>query len=84
MTDITNDNATTTFGNTYNICDVSGFRARPGELVRRWDGVWVLPEFWEPRHPQDFVRAKAERLTGSIRPESPDLFISTAVLASDL
>jgi hypothetical protein len=68
-TPITNSNATTDTPNRYNICDRSGFRAKPGELVRTWDGLMVLPEFWEPRNDQDFVRVRAESQSGSKRPE---------------
>ena len=85
MTDITNDGATAPANNTYNICNISGFRAKPGELVRRWDGMMVLPEFTEQRHPQDFTQAiPAEKHDGSVSPESSDNFITTAISADDL
>jgi len=25
-------------------------------MVRRWDGLWVCEEDWEPRHPMDYFR----------------------------
>ena len=81
---ISNSGATQTWGNTYTMCQVSGFRAKPGELQRRWDGLWVLPQFHEPRNAQDFVRGKSELLTGSERPESAPVFITTAVTQDDL
>ncbi len=90
MTDITNDTATTDTGNRYNICDYSGFKAKPGELRKTWDGYYVLPQYWEPRNAQDFVRAKAENQRGSKRPEpvGQETFIENAypdgVSASDL
>ncbi len=68
-TPITNSNATTDVPNRYNICDLSGFRAKPGELIRTWNGLMVLPEFWEPRNDQDFVRSVPEHQTGATRPE---------------
>lgn len=65
-----------------------GFRAKPGELLKTWDGLYVLPKFWRPRHPQDLVRAKAESLEGSPRPEPENVFIESlypnGVSASDL
>lgn len=74
MTDITNTTATEDNGK-YNICQLSGFRAKPGGLVRRWDGLLVLPEFNESRHPQDFVRSFVDEISGSTRPEHTDRFI---------
>ena len=84
MTDITNDGAVQTWGNTYNTCDISGFKAKPGQLRRRWDGLYVLPQYWEKRNEQDFVKPRAELLDGSPRPEAQDKFITIAVLATDL
>ena len=84
---ITNDTATTDDGK-YNVCQLSGFRAKPGELVRRWDGLMVLPKFIEPRHSQDRVRGHADEISGSLRPEKTDQFTETlypnGVQASDL
>lgn len=61
------------------ICQVSGFRVPVSEgLVRRWDGVWVRRKDLDLRHPQDFVRARAERLRGSVSPEPGDVFIEDA------
>ena len=42
-------------GTTNAICDASGFKCKRSELVKRWDGYWVLPEFNHPRQPQDFA-----------------------------
>lgn len=42
-------------GTTNAVCDQSGFKCKRSELVRRWDGYWVLPEFNHPRQPQDFA-----------------------------
>lgn len=86
---ITNDGATTAPANSYVICDRSGFRARvypdrSSELIPEWDNLMILPEYWEPRQSQDFVRARAELLEGAIRPEPDDVFTTTAVKASDL
>ena len=83
-TAITNTGATQPTGNSYNTCQLSGYRAKPGELVERWDGLLVLPRFSEPRNEQDFVRVHAEKLSGSIRPEAIDNFITTSVTAESL
>ena len=88
MTDITNDNATTDGVNRYNVCQRSGFRAKPGELVRDGYGAMVLPEYAESRHPQDAVRSTGpdEPNRGAIRPDDTgrELFISTSVAPENL
>jgi hypothetical protein len=40
------------------ICAVCGFKFKASELIRRWDGLLVDKACWEPRHPQEFIRAK--------------------------
>ena len=37
-------------------CDYSGFICHASETKMTWDGFRVRKDFWEPRHPQDFVR----------------------------
>ena len=85
MTDITNTNAVEIPSN-YEICDRTGFRVERGQLVKQWDGLMVRPQSWEPRQPQDFVRATSDRPKGSPRPEQSDTFIQDddQVQASDL
>ena len=39
------------------MCDECGRIVKFVELRKRWDGMWVDDRCWEPRHPQDFVRA---------------------------
>jgi hypothetical protein len=43
------------------ICDVCGFKHKLSQLRKRWDGAMVCRADWEPRHPQDFVKARPER-----------------------
>jgi hypothetical protein len=41
-----------------------------------WDGKFVHKDNWEPRHPQDFVRAKTDNQSVPIsRPRQEDQFI---------
>lgn len=72
----------------YEICERSGRKVLPGTLIREWNGTMVRPESWERRHPQDFVRSRAEKLTGPERPEQDDTFIEdrypAGVSANDL
>lgn len=40
------------------ICDRCGFKYKASECVEDWEGFLVcLEKCYEPRHPQDFVRA---------------------------
>lgn len=41
-------------------CESCGFVFKSHELKKRWDGVMVCKDDWEPRHPLDFQRGKAE------------------------
>jgi len=82
--EIQNTGANTDPGNNFCICQISGWRYKPGELKRQWDGLWVGPDRYTERHPQDFIKVRAESLTGSKRPEGSDTFISTAVTQDDL
>lgn len=66
--------------NRYNICQRSGFKALPGELVRDGYGYWVLPRFAETRHPQDFIKSRAEKLEGPQQPEQDDVFVDVPEL----
>lgn len=59
----------TEYDGRYNICDRTGFRAKPGQLVEDGYGNMVLPEFRDSRHPQEFIRSRAETHTGPKRPE---------------
>src|SRR5690606_1752218 len=43
-------------------CVVCGFDYYASDMKLRWDGVWVCKDDWEPRHPQDFVRAHADKI----------------------
>lgn len=36
------------------ICDVTGFRVKFSEVMRRWEGFYVIAAAWHPRQPQDF------------------------------
>jgi hypothetical protein len=53
------------------ICDSCGQKLKSGESRQRWDGFQVCSECWEPRHPQDFVRARQDKITVPfVRPDS--------------
>jgi len=42
-------------------CFECGRKRKASGMMKNWQGYWVCPEHWEPRHPQDYVRAKTER-----------------------
>ncbi len=85
---ILNPNATTDSLNRYNICARTGFRVKPGELVKDGYGEMVRPESAEPRHMQERVKSQPESQRGALRPEpvNDETFIDSdnPVTADDL
>lgn len=58
------------------ICDECGREFKAGQLQKRWDGLMVCHGDWEPRQPQDFVKAVADKqVPPYTRPEQADQFI---------
>lgn len=58
-------------GDSYVQDDVTGLKIRRSEAVKRWDGALTTKANWERRHPQEFVRAKQEKIIAHpVRPES--------------
>ncbi len=59
-------------------CDRCGCAVRQSESRVTWEGYVVCLDDWEPRHPQDFVRAKQDRIApeGNVRPQPNDVYIS--------
>ncbi len=58
------------------ICDVCSEKIKAHEARKRWDGFIVCPDDWEERHPQDFVRARQDKITVPfMRPRPPDVFV---------
>lgn len=65
-------------GDYWCICPVTGLKIRASKMRRRWDGEFVSKEAWEIRHPQEFVRPRADKQSVPIaRPEPEDSFIGT-------
>ncbi len=42
-------------------CPVCGFKKKSGDMMLRWDGVYVCKEDYEPRHPLDLFRYVGEK-----------------------
>jgi len=47
-------------------CDVCGMDIYASDSKKRWDGLVVCPEDWEVRHPQDFVRARKDKIAATV------------------
>lgn len=61
---------------------VCGVQYKSDEIKKRWDGLLVCKEDWEPRHSLDFLRATPER--GSVpfsSPEPADTFVSVPYIS---
>lgn len=59
-------------------CDRCGFAIRANLIKKTWDGLYVCPEDYEPRHEQDLRRGVRDdtRPKGPVRSESTDTFVS--------
>jgi len=59
------------------ICQRSGKVIRASDAVREWTGLIVARDKAEPRHPQDFVRAKEDHqeAKGVVNTEPTDSFV---------
>ncbi len=57
-------------------CDVCSKKIKASESRKRWDGFIVCLDDMEERHPQDFVRARHDKISVHYtRPRPPDVFI---------
>lgn len=59
-------------------CDICGMDILSGDAKKRWDGLVVCPDDWDPRHPQDFVRVSPEDPAAKdpVRTPPEDVFAS--------
>lgn len=73
-------------GNHWVICDVCACAIRAKDAMFRWDNAVVCPDDWEPRHPQDFVRGRADKIVPDepIRPETDSSTDCTLIDLEDL
>ena len=71
-------------GSHWATCDEDGFQYRAEDLKETWDGRWVNDQDYEPRHPQDFLRVRAEVISvrQPIRPENTDNVVAGANFAN--
>lgn len=69
---------------TYNaICDTCGFKHKADQLQMTWDGFFVCDKCYEPRHPQDFVRAKLDRQRVPVARPDPDIKYNSSTIGTN-
>lgn len=67
------------------ICDTCGFKFKASQLKKRWDGLMVCAADWEPRHPQDLIKAPTEKTAVPwSRPEREDVYVDVTYVESDV
>ena len=54
------------------LCYECGRKRKASTMKRHWQGYWVCPQHWEPRQPQDFVRAVPDVITPPWTQPPPD------------
>lgn len=65
-------------GDHLRVCDRCGFTIYHSESKKEWTGAIVCAPCWDPRHPQDLVRAKADnQAVKDARPYPDTYFLST-------
>jgi len=62
------------------VCFECGRKRKGSTLKKNWQGYFVCPEHWEPRQPQDFVRAIADVVVPPWTQPPSDAFRSTCSL----
>lgn len=64
-------------------CDRCGFKYKAHQTKMEWNGLRTCSgsgtnQCWEPRHPQDLIKGKADKQSvPNPRPESEDDFLAT-------
>ena len=56
------------------VCDRCGFEYKSNALRREWTGLRVCTKCFEPRHPQEMLKGRADKQAPPwVRPEPPDI-----------
>lgn len=65
-------------GHANGICDRCGSKRKLNTLRKEWTGLRVCRDgCWDPRHPQDYVRAVPDNMAlHDPRPEPADVFVA--------
>lgn len=64
-------------GDYWMICDRCGFKRRRSQMQKTWDGLWVCPEDFETRHPQDYVKGVVDKQSVPVARPEPDPIYSS-------
>lgn len=65
------------------ICDSCGKKMKAHEAKHRWDGLIVCKDDYEQRHPQDFVKARQDKISVPFsRPRPPDVFTDVVYMCT--
>ncbi len=64
-------------GDWWILCDVCSRKIKASESKKRWDGFQVCADDYEQRHPMDFIKARADKISVPFtRPQPTDQFTS--------
>lgn len=64
-------------GNYNAVCSMCGHKFKASELIKHWQGMYRCSACWEPRHPQEYVRAVPDIQTPPwTQPEPADVFVT--------
>lgn len=68
------------------IDDLNGFECYSDQVTERWDNVVVRHKDNNPRHPQDFLRGRKDKIQvdGPVRLEPDDIYMIGNRTGSDL
>jgi len=66
------------------LCDVCAKKIKASESKLRWDGFRVCAADFEQRHPQDFIKARGDKISVPFsRPQPPDQFVTVTYVDTD-
>ena len=65
------------------ICDRCGFKFKASQLKEDWQGLRVCKDDFEMRHPQDFVKARLDKIWVPWVRKEPEEEASAAVAQSN-
>jgi len=67
------------------ICDICGLKLKASQLRKDWRGLMVCKEDYEQRHPQDFLRVRADDPSVPwTRPQGANQFTGPACFVWDI
>jgi len=61
-------------------CWECGRKRKASTMRKNWQGYWVCPEHWEPRHPQEFVRPTPENPAAPWSQPQEDAFVLSCTI----